>query len=205
MKKSNNAKPFSKAYLILATMMIIFFVITTKLGLLTSEDTSVHLYGLNNAPETFIKKILNFLSYSLVNLDLGQLIVNVLLLGLVAKFEDKIGSLRFLLIYILGAVTAGACIFLKNEAYIITGSTGAFFALVGAISVYFYKNDLKHWLSTIALFVFLNILFKVSRGSLSPQLFQFEVNIFAHIIGFLTGILVATIAPIHKKRPLKFD
>lgn len=83
-----------------------------------------------------------FVSYGFLHGGLGHAVFNMMTLGVLgARCIERIGSLRFLLLY-LGAMIAGAGVFgLLSQGYApMVGASGALFGLAGAILAWIWDD-----------------------------------------------------------------
>jgi len=131
------------------------------------------------------------------------------------NIEDRMGSLRYLIFYILGGIAAGVLqyIFTINPNIPAVGASGAIAAVLGAYFLFFPRSRvvtfvpifLFGWFVNVPSFIFLGLWFGsqllsgVSELALAASADMSGVAWWAHIGGFLFGLLMANIFTIGKK------
>lgn len=125
------------------------------------------------------------LSSLFLHISLLHLSINLIALYYLGSLIEKIyGSTRFILIFLLAGIGAGIVShFLHSQ--ILLGNSGALFGLLGAL-FYFGFTYQKLFIRTIEKPIFFILLLNLAIGLLVLQL-----DIIAHIAGFLFGFLVA--------------
>jgi rhomboid protease GluP len=103
--------------------------------------------------------------------------------------EKMIGRGKFLLLYFVSGITANvATLLLQPPTYSHVGSSGAIFGLFGFyIAIILFR---KSWMSQSNS----QIIITLSVISLIMTFFQPNVNITAHLFGFLAGLLIGTLS-----------
>lgn len=103
--------------------------------------------------------------------------------------EKMIGRSKFLLLYFASGITANvATLLLQPPTYSHVGSSGAIFGLFGFyIAIILFR---KSWMSQSNS----QIIITLSVISLIMTFFQSNVNITAHLFGFLAGLLIGTLS-----------
>ena len=134
-----------------------------------------------------------FLTYGFLHGGIAHLLVNMLtLIGLGNIIIDRIGSVRFLLLY-TGAIVGGAAGFaiISHAIPPMVGASGALFGLVGALAAWEYVDRFtaqrRLWpvIRTIVWLILLNlILWWAMDGRLAWE---------THLGGFISGWILAFI------------
>lgn len=140
-----------------------------------------------------------------LHFNLEHLMNNMLSLAFLgAIIERSIGSIRFCLIYLgsgLGGSFLSTLYYMKQNTdafYYSAGASGAVYGILGALLVLvLIKNVDFHRLKPINLLI-LAFLF-ISDGFFSTE----NIDNFAHIGGFITGMLITFLSCLYKKNVLK--
>ena len=168
--------------------------------------------------------LLPFLSHMWLHGSLYHLISNMWMLVIFGdNIEDRMGSGRYLIFYILGGIAAGALqySFTIDPAIAAVGASGAIAAVLGAYFLLFPKSKVVTfvpififgWFANIPSFIFLGIWFGsqllngVIELTTAPSGMG-GVAWWAHIGGFVFGLLLAKLFTAGKKphRPsVKFN
>lgn len=143
----------------------------------------------------------------------GHLLGNMLFLWIFAdNIEAIVGSRRFLLLYLLGGLLAHALhiYFYPDSGVPTIGASGAISAVMGAYIVMFPTSKVKLLFFIIPFrvpaFIFLGIWIAIQINSGLETLNYAESNVgvayWAHIGGFIYGLIQGMIFRPHLKRPL---
>ncbi len=137
-----------------------------------------------------------FLTYTLLHDGWWHIIGNMLFLWVFgASVEDRLGRVGYLLLYIAGAVGAGAAHVAVSHATVI-GASGAVAAVSGAFLIFFPRTHIR----TLVLFFMIGILnipaawfigFAIARDFLFMSGQADEVARAAHLGGYAVGIVTA--------------
>jgi membrane associated rhomboid family serine protease len=131
--------------------------------------------------------------------------------------EDRMGSTRYLVFYILGGIAAGLLqtILANNPTIPAVGASGAIAAVMGAYFLFYPRARVNTlipvfifpWFIQVPAVFFLGLwfvsqLFSGFLSLVSPAEMQMGgVAWFAHIGGFMFGLMMANIFTIGKKQP----
>lgn len=149
-----------------------------------------------------------FLTYMWLHGSLLHLISNVWMLYIFGdNVEDRLGSFRYILFYVLGGISAGVLqyVFSVSPNIPALGASGAIAAVMGAYLLFFPRSRvvtfvpifLFGWFIHVPSFIFLGIWFMTQVFSGLAQLglpsgvVAGGVAWWAHIGGFLFGLLLA--------------
>jgi len=116
-----------------------------------------------------------------------HLMMNVLKIWLLGSLvEPALGRSKSLLIYLFGGFTASLFSLTVNDATVVVGSSGAAFAILGALVILllFRRSILKTWFPTFLLILML-VAVDLVFGS-----FQDTIDNAAHLGGFLGGLVL---------------
>ena len=156
-----------------------------------------------------------FFSHMWLHGSLFHLISNMWMLVIFGdNVEDRMGSVRYLLFYVLGGIAAGALqfIFTTNPAIPAVGASGAIAAVMGAYFLFYPKSRVVTfvpifffgWFVHIPSFIFLGLWFGSQLLNGVIELTSAPGNMggvawWAHIGGFVFGLVMANIFAIGKK------
>jgi len=137
-----------------------------------------------------------FLTYTLLHADAWHIAGNMLFLWVFgASVEDRLGRLGYLLLYISGAVGAGAAHVALVKSTVI-GASGAIAAVSGAFLVFFPRTNIRTFVFFIRVGVFdipaaWFIAFAIVRDFLFMGDHSDSVARYAHLGGYGVGIVTA--------------
>lgn len=156
-------------------------------------------------------------TYQFVHAGLTHLLFNVLALIFIAPvFEDRIGSLRFGVLYFVGGVVGGGGFLLLNlsRSVILVGASASISAIFGAYGRLYPRDRIQLFLplpglpafrviDIVIAFLVLETALSVLGGAFGPLA---GVAWQAHVIGMAFGFAAAPLAmriPSKRSRPLK--
>lgn len=127
------------------------------------------------------------ISSMFLHFNFEHILMNMLSLFIFGKIvESIIGSWRMLIIYIISGLYGNFVSLSFNTTTISVGASGAIFGLIGSIFVIMYlsKNFNKKMIGQLLIALFVLIVF---------SLFMSNINIMAHLGGFISGVLITLI------------
>ncbi|MBM6013994.1 rhomboid family intramembrane serine protease [Staphylococcus epidermidis] len=127
------------------------------------------------------------ISSMFLHFNFEHILMNMLSLFIFGKIvESIIGSWRMLIIYIISGLYGNFVSLSFNTTTISVGARGAIFGLIGSIFVIMYlsKNFNKKMIGQLLIALVVLIVF---------SLFMFNINIMAHLGGFISGVLITLI------------
>lgn len=127
------------------------------------------------------------ISSMFLHFNFEHILMNMLSLFIFGKIvESIIGSWRMLIIYIISGLYGNFVSLSFNTSTISVGASGAIFGLIGSIFVIMYlsKNFNKKMIGQLLIALFVLIVF---------SLFMSNINIMAHLGGFISGVLITLI------------
>ena len=128
-----------------------------------------------------------FISSMFLHFNFEHILMNMLSLFIFGKIvESIIGSWRMLIIYIISGLYGNFVSLSFNTTTISVGASGAIFGLIGSIFVIMYlsKNFNKKMIGQLLIALVVLIVF---------SLFMSNINIMAHLGGFISGVLITLI------------
>ncbi len=145
-------------------------------------------WGGNSRNYTMDGELWRLLTACFVHIGVIHLLLNLNALVFVGfVVEKQIGSLRFLLAYLLTGIFASVCSIYWNDNIVSAGASGAIFGIYGLYLVLLVFNVLeksirKAFLSSILFFVGYNLLYGFAKEGIDNA---------AHIGGLISGIIIA--------------
>lgn len=127
------------------------------------------------------------ISSMFLHFNFEHILMNMLSLFIFGKIvESIIGSWRMLIIYIISGLYGNFVSLSFNTTTISVGASGAIFGLIGSIFVIMYlsKNFNKKMIGQLLIALVVLIVF---------SLFMSNINIMAHLGGFINGVLITLI------------
>lgn len=127
------------------------------------------------------------ISSMFLHFNFEHILMNMLSLFIFGKIvESIIGSWRMLIIYIISGLYGNFVSLSFNTTTISVGASGAIFGLIGSIFVIMYlsKNFNKKMIGQLLIALVVLIVF---------SLFMSNINITAHLGGFISGVLITLI------------
>lgn len=127
------------------------------------------------------------ISSMFLHFNFEHILMNMLSLFIFGKIvESIIGSWRMLIIYIISGLYGNFVSLSFNTTTISVGASGAIFGLIGSIFVIMYlsKNFNKKMIGQLLIALVVLIVF---------SLFMSNINIMAHLDGFISGVLITLI------------
>lgn len=127
------------------------------------------------------------ISSMFLHFNFEHILMNMLSLFIFGKIvESIIGSWRMLIIYIISGLYGNFVSLSFNTTTISVGASGAIFGLIGSIFVIMYlsKNFNKKMIGQLLIALVVLIVF---------LLFMSNINIMAHLGGFISGVLITLI------------
>lgn len=127
------------------------------------------------------------ISSMFLHFNFEHILMNMLSLFIFGKIvESIIGSRRMLIIYIISGLYGNFVSLSFNTTTISVGASGAIFGLIGSIFVIMYlsKNFNKKMIGQLLIALVVLIVF---------SLFMSNINIMAHLGGFISGVLITLI------------
>ena len=127
------------------------------------------------------------ISSMFLHFNFEHILMNMLSLFIFGKIvESIIGSWRMLIIYIISGLYGTFVSLSFNTTTISVGASGAIFGLIGSIFVIMYlsKNFNKKMIGQLLIALVVLIVF---------SLFMSNINIMAHLGGFISGVLITLI------------
>lgn len=127
------------------------------------------------------------ISSMFLHFNFEHILMNMLSLFIFGKIvESIIGSWRMLIIYIISGLYGNFVSLSFNTTTISVGASGAIFGLIGSIFVIIYlsKNFNKKMIGQLLIALVVLIIF---------SLFMSNINIMAHLGGFISGVLITLI------------
>lgn len=179
-----------ESYPMIVTGLLILFNI--YLFFKFKPASAVDIFGISYNNVVLHEQKFRLLTYMFFHSSFMHLLNNMICLFIFGKiFESKAGCAQTLMVYIVGGIYGGILSSLMhgvNRNYDVTtvGASGAIYALLGAsivMNISYASNKLKS--------ILLNGM--VNAILIAFQVFNARVDIWAHIGGYLSGIIITAI------------
>ena len=174
---------------VLIVLNVLAFVWVSLHGSTESVQTLMQYGGLNYVAIFGMGQYYRLLTYMFLHAGFSHLLSNMLVLGFLGdNLERRIGSVRYLIFYLVSGIGAGAISaywdMIHRNSVVGVGASGAIFAVVGAmIYVLIRNNGRVEDLTLTRMFFF--VLLSLYGGLSSPG-----VDNVAHVGGFVIGFLL---------------
>ncbi|WP_223703077.1 rhomboid family intramembrane serine protease [Sutcliffiella deserti] len=181
--RTENFRTFTNLYPIITTIVAIHLL----LWLIVQFSSYVLNLTIGYNFSIFQGELWRLVTPIFLHSSITHLLFNSLSLVLFGPgLERMLGKWKFILIYLLGGVLANiATLYLAPLHYSHLGASGAIFALFGVyLYMVFFRPDLLDTANSQIILVILAI-------SLVMTFFTENVNIYAHLFGFLAGTILA--------------
>ncbi|HBI36027.1 MAG TPA: rhomboid family intramembrane serine protease [Spirochaetia bacterium] len=189
-----------KATLILGVLLIIIFFITSNFKFISVDENLYYIFALNNIKDAIYLWPVQIVSHTFIHQNIIHLIGNVSLLGILSIYEKRVGSKRFLIIFVVSSLLSSISILFSHVPTATVGASGGIFGLAAA---YFTDHDnltIKEWLITvlglIVLFIVLSIINEI-QDEFSKEM-KLTIDHFAHFLGTLSAIIYCRLVKLNK-------
>lgn len=200
---------------------LLTFTITVACGIIFGlEVASDYLILFDLSLSSFlghVSPVWTLITFQFLHANLSHLLFNLLALVLIAPvFEDRIGSLRFGILYYVGGVIGGGAFLLINlaqPAILLVGASAGISAVFGAYGRLYPRDRVQLFLPLPGLpslpvidvvigFLLLETALSFFGGVFGLAGIAWEAHVIAMIFGFVAAPLVMRI-PSKRQRPLK--
>ncbi|MBR4230543.1 MAG: rhomboid family intramembrane serine protease [Bacilli bacterium] len=140
-KTSNENKRFEKIFAdkkilityIIMTLCIIYFLVVGILGRTFSSTSVLVRFGANNVLLLKSGQVWRLITYAFIHAGIIHLLCNMYSLYIIGpQVESKFGKVRFILIYLISAISGGL-LSAGITNYVSVGASGAIFGVLGAL------------------------------------------------------------------------
>ena len=185
-KTNNENKRFEKifadkktliTYIIMA-LCIMYFLVVGILGRDFSSVSVLARFGANNVLLLRMGQVWRLVTYAFIHAGIIHLLCNMYSLYIIGpQVESKFGKVRFILIYLISAISGGLLSAGLTD-YISVGASGALFGILGALRLYL-KESIKNQILPVII-INIGIGFMISG-----------IDNACHIGGLIGGFLAA--------------
>ena len=171
-------------FLLLVLNGIMFYWLETHGG--SANELTLLVYGAKWAPFIYDhNEWWRLVSAAFLHIGWTHILMNMVSLWVLGRpLERGIGSIRFLFIYLGGAIGGNALSLLLAPDVISAGASTAIFGLMGAWVIVGLRTHNWGQVAQMAVMVGINLV---------SNLTQPEVDLWGHLGGFLGGLLVAVV------------
>jgi rhomboid protease GluP len=170
--------------------IIVFFVMSLHFNSLSFTPDQVLLSGGNMGLLIFKGQVWRLVSNTFIHYNLAHILGNISVLFICGDVASKrIGKNWFLIIYLFAGIVASICSAIYYINIVSAGASGAIFSILGIILIVRLKGDKTISFSALTQ----NIVLQFVISIISPN-----IDISAHIGGFITGIILTAIITTQK-------
>lgn len=176
-----------KGSLFLGILLLTVQLFITNFTFLTIDENLLNIFTINNLEKENLV-IFKYFTNIFIHFNVMHLLGNLFMLGLLSVYERKVGTRRFLLVFLISGLLSGFSIFFYSERIISAGASGAIFGLAAG----FFTDDknltLKDWLQAIFMFLFLAIIISI-RDFYEMQKLDMQIDYVGHALGAFGAIV----------------
>ncbi|MCB0476951.1 MAG: rhomboid family intramembrane serine protease [Crocinitomicaceae bacterium] len=184
-----NKRFFATSSLVWINTIIFVLMVVSGVHIMEPSVESLLNWGANFRPVTLDGEIWRILTSCFLHIGILHLVMNMYaLLYIGAILEPIVGSLRFLIIYILAGIGGSVASIWWNELTVSAGASGAIFGMYGVFMALLLSNIIpkaqkNSLMASIGVFVIYNLINGVKGG----------IDNAAHIGGLLAGFIIGLI------------
>ena len=187
-----------KVSLLLGLGLMGIFLLTSEFGFIETETGILESFAMSGGWWLEARSPLRVLTHWLLHIDIGHLIANVALLGLLSVYERRVGAQRVIAVLLASCLASSPSAFFYPESTVICGISGGLFGLAAAYFVDERALTTKDWLNGIVLFtviVGLLTLSDIVHGAKANDL-NYEIDHIGHLLGALGAIAYCRVRPL---------
>lgn len=175
-----SSKAFMPTYVLIAANVAVYAYTCFLSGSTTTSDAVIMNYGQYNLA-VLNGEVWRLFTAMFIHADITHIVGNMLFLLIFGLRAEKLFDLKeYLLVYFLSGLAGGFLTLLSGPNTVSVGASGAIFGVIGASTIYASRAIGQSILTALLFSFFLLII-----NSLSP-----DVNVFAHLGGLATGLLI---------------
>lgn len=173
---------------VLAAINISVFILMTLAGGATKTRNLI-LFGAKVNELILQGQVWRLFTSMFIHIGFVHLAFNLYAFWILGSFsEERLGRVRFLIIYLLSGLGGSIASFLFTDA-ISAGASGAIFGILGALVPYAWKQP-QLWKSGFGKNLIIIIVINLILGVLQPQ-----IDIYAHLGGMIIGLILGFLFP----------
>jgi rhomboid protease GluP len=175
-----NSRVFMPTYILIAINVLVFAYTSYLSGnIVETSDKAMSLFWQDNYA-ILNGEVWRFLTAMFVHANIVHIFGNMFILLIFGlRAENMFDVKEYLSIYLLSGLTGGFLTFFLLPDSVSVGASGAIFGLLGATIIY-VRRSIGQSIITALLYAF--FLFMINLGP--------DVNIYAHLGGLVTGLLL---------------
>lgn len=159
------------------------------------------LFGFVNVKEVAVLWPMQIFTHLLIHENAHHVIANVFAIGLASAYERRVGSKRFFMVLVVGALFSVPSVFFYPTPTVASGISGGVFAL-GLAFVTDHENlPTKDWFGASLMYLALAGLVSFFGESKLPSLDETTVRVdhVGHMLGALGGVLYCRFRPLRPR------
>ncbi|WP_276482419.1 rhomboid family intramembrane serine protease [Paraflavitalea pollutisoli] len=188
---------FVTPIIVILNIVVFLLMVFSGVHIMEPDSESLLKWGANFRPVTLEGEWWRLLTCCFIHIGILHLLLNMYALVYIgALLEPLLGSVRFLVAYLLTGIAASTASLWWHDLTVSAGASGAIFGMYGVFLALLTTNLIEKTarqalLTSIALFVGYNLLFGIKGG----------IDNAAHIGGLLSGAVIGyALIPALKKR-----
>ena len=190
---------FATPIIIFANVIMFFLMVINGSDFLSPEAKDMIDWGANFRPMTINGQLWRLFTSCFLHIGVIHLVLNMYALITIGPIlEPVMGSVRFILFYILAGIAGSATSFFWYESTVSAGASGAIFGMYGLFLVLLQAKlagteNRKNLIASVLIFIAYNLFFGLKGG----------VDNAAHLGGLASGIVLGGIYFVSTKENLK--
>lgn len=184
--------------LLLGIFLILVFLVTSDFKFLKINPIALLLLGLSNLTELSILWLFQFMTHSIIHLDLTHLVVNLSGLGLTSLYERRVGTKRFLTVVSVSALASGLSILLYSDSAVLGGISGGICGLAVSYFIDFDNISGKDFAMALISFAIIFATFSFTNSNKTDP--SMKVDHIGHILGAIGGVIYCRFH-VRKRKP----
>ncbi len=182
--------------LVTGIILMAIYLLSSRLSFFEPAPEFFHLLALNNIPGLPGFWPLQTFTHLFMHANLLHLTANIAGIGLLAVYERRAGTRRFLTVLCVGSLASTPSIFFYAEPTVVCGVSGGVFALAAAYATDEPELNIREWLIAILTFAGVTALLSLEDMMVHQSRNELvQVDHAGHALGALTGILYCRLWP----------
>lgn len=191
----------------LGILVMVLFWFMTDFTFLKTNHTLYTLLCLSLHKELLAYLPLQLISHSFVHFDISHLASNVYLLALLSVYERRVGTKRFLAVFIVACIAATPSVLFYPSGTAAAGMSGGVMGLLAGYFTDDEKMDFKEWsvaLATLSLVSMFLTFRSISHEELSSSLEAIgKIDHIGHALGAIGAVVYCRFISAKKEQTVK--
>lgn len=175
-----------KATLILGLILICVFWLTSGLEFKESKSGALSILGTSEKGVTQLNAYFQIVTHIFVHINLKHLISNLVGLFYLSHYERRVGSGRYLMVFILSGIFSSLMAMPFHHDAVAAGASAGIFGL-GAAYFTDHKNlSRREWINLVLISAFFGIIFALPDKHMQ----DIKIDHWGHFFGAVSGIIL---------------